>query len=82
MIAVKLTYYVHPEPKLMFDAMTIVGNLSKNNAQKLSEFMSVKPQIKLLDMLQPDWKTIERTSDSRLTPISGNYIKTLSLNSY
>ncbi|HBH2539307.1 TPA: hypothetical protein KRO04_003560, partial [Clostridioides difficile] len=50
----------------MFDAMTIVGNLSKNNAQKLSEFMSVKPQIKLLDMLQPDWKTIERTSDSRL----------------
>lgn len=43
--------------------MTIVGNLSKNNAQKLSEFMSVKPQIKLLDMLQPDWKTIERTSD-------------------
>ena len=28
------------QPKLSFDAMTIVGNLNKNNAQKLSEFMS------------------------------------------
>ena len=28
-----------PEPKLHFDAMTIVGNLNKNNAHKLSEFM-------------------------------------------
>ncbi|MCE3338382.1 replication initiation protein, partial [Staphylococcus aureus] len=24
-----------PQPKLSFDAMTIVGNLNKNNAQKL-----------------------------------------------
>ncbi|MCE3321361.1 replication initiation protein, partial [Staphylococcus aureus] len=32
-----------PEPKLSFDAMTIVGNLNKNNAHKLSEFMSVEP---------------------------------------
>ncbi|MEB6613513.1 replication initiation protein, partial [Staphylococcus pasteuri] len=33
-----------PEPKLHFDAMTIVGNLNKNNAHKLSEFMSIAPQ--------------------------------------
>lgn len=26
-------------PKLSFDAMTIVGNLNKNNAEKLSKFM-------------------------------------------
>ncbi|HJG66528.1 MAG TPA: replication initiation protein, partial [Staphylococcus ureilyticus] len=31
------------EPKISFDRMTIVGNLNKNNAQKLSEFMSVEP---------------------------------------
>ncbi|MEJ7498465.1 replication initiation protein, partial [Staphylococcus warneri] len=30
---------VHPQnPKLSFDAMTIVGNLSRDNAQKLSSF--------------------------------------------
>ncbi|HHM3616263.1 TPA: replication initiation protein, partial [Staphylococcus aureus] len=40
------------QPKLSFDAMTIVGNLNKNNAQKLSEFMSVEPQIRLWDILQ------------------------------
>ncbi|PNZ27375.1 replication initiation protein, partial [Mammaliicoccus sciuri] len=34
------------KPKLSFDAMTIVGNLNKNNAQKLSEFMSIDPQIR------------------------------------
>ncbi|MBG3741913.1 replication initiation protein, partial [Staphylococcus aureus] len=31
-----------PEPKISFDAMTIVGNLNTNNAQKLSEFMSIE----------------------------------------
>ncbi|MFZ8101168.1 replication initiation protein, partial [Staphylococcus arlettae] len=41
-----------PQPKLSFDAMTIVGNLNKNNAQKLSEFMSLEPQIRLWDILQ------------------------------
>ncbi|EZZ32300.1 replication initiation protein, partial [Staphylococcus aureus Tur-12] len=30
-------------PKLTFDAMTIVGNLNKNNAEKLSKFMSIDP---------------------------------------
>ena len=45
-----------PSPKLSFDAMTIVGNLNKNNAQKLSEFMSVEPQIRLWDMLQTKFK--------------------------
>src|SRR5699024_6967983 len=45
-----------PEPKLSFDAMTIVGNLNKNNAQKLSEFMSIEPQIRLWDILQTKFK--------------------------
>ena len=44
------------QPKLSFDAMTIVGNLNKNNAKKLSEFMSVEPQIRLWDMLQTKFK--------------------------
>lgn len=44
------------DPKLSFDAMTIVGNLNKNNAKKLSEFMSVEPQIRLWDMLQTKFK--------------------------
>jgi hypothetical protein len=43
-------------PKLSFDGMTIVGNLNKNNAQKLSEFMSIEPQIRLWDMLQTKFK--------------------------
>jgi hypothetical protein len=43
-------------PKLSFDAMTIVGNLNKTNAQKLSEFMSVEPQIRLWDILQTKFK--------------------------
>ncbi len=42
--------------QLSFDAMTIVGNLNKNNAQKLSEFMSVEPQIRLWDILQTKFK--------------------------
>lgn len=45
-----------PQPKLSFDAMTIVGNLNKNNAQKLSEFMSIEPQIRLWDILQTKFK--------------------------
>ena len=36
--------------------MTIVGNLNKNNAQKLSEFMSTEPQIRLWDILQTKFK--------------------------
>ena len=48
---------VHPQnPKLSFDAMTIVGNLSRDNAQKLSEFMSTEPQIRLWDILQTKFK--------------------------
>src|SRR5699024_8903856 len=46
----------HSQPKLSFDAMTIVGNLNKNNAHKLSEFMSVEPQIRLWDILQTKFK--------------------------
>ena len=45
-----------PQPKLSFDAMTIVGNLNKNNAQKLADFMSVETQIRLWDMLQTKFK--------------------------
>lgn len=45
-----------PEPKISFDAMTIVGNLNKINAQKLSEFMSIEPQIRLWDILQTKFK--------------------------
>lgn len=43
-------------PKLSFDAMTIVGNLNRNSAQKLSEFMSIEPQIRLWDILQTKFK--------------------------
>ncbi|QQA55854.1 hypothetical protein JC282_01730 [Staphylococcus pseudintermedius] len=32
---------------LSLDALTIVGNLNKNSAEKLSKFMSVEPQIRL-----------------------------------
>ncbi|HDH4473219.1 TPA: replication initiation factor domain-containing protein [Staphylococcus aureus] len=44
------------QPKLSFDAMTIVGNLNKNSAQKLSEFMRYDPQIRLWDILQTKFK--------------------------
>ncbi|MEK4794743.1 replication initiation factor domain-containing protein, partial [Staphylococcus sp. FSL W8-0304] len=44
------------DPKLSFDAMTIVGNLNKNNAQKLSAFMSIEPRIRLWDILQTKFK--------------------------
>lgn len=44
------------DPKLTFDAMTIVGNLNKNSAEKLSEFMSTEPQIRLWDILQTKFK--------------------------
>jgi hypothetical protein len=36
--------------------MTIVGNLNKVNAQKLSEFMSIEPQIRLWDILRTKFK--------------------------
>ena len=45
-----------PNPKLSFDRMTIVGNLNKDNAQKLSKFMSIEPQIRLWDILQTKFK--------------------------
>ena len=43
-------------PKLSFDAMTIVGNLNKDNAEQLSKFMGVEPQIRLWDILQTKFK--------------------------
>ncbi|RAC91658.1 replication initiation protein [Burkholderia multivorans] len=43
-------------PKLSFDAMTIVGNLNTDNVEKLSKFMSVEPQIRLWDILQTKFK--------------------------
>lgn len=44
------------KPKISFDRMTIDWNLNKNNAQKLSEFMSTEPQIRLWDILQTKFK--------------------------
>ena len=44
------------KPKISFDAMTITGNLSTLNAQRLSEFMSIEPQIRLWDILQTKFK--------------------------
>ena len=44
------------DPKLSFDAMTIGGNLNRDNAQALSKFMSVEPQIRLWDILQTKFK--------------------------
>jgi hypothetical protein len=49
-------FFTTPQPNLSFDAMTIVGNLNKNNAHKLSEFMSLEPQIRLWDILQTKFK--------------------------
>jgi hypothetical protein len=49
-------FFTTPQPNLSFDAMTIVGNLNKNNAHKLSEFMSLEPQIRLWDILQTNLK--------------------------
>src|SRR5699024_4478491 len=36
--------------------MTIVGNLNRDNAQALSKFMSVEPQIRRWDILQTKFK--------------------------
>ncbi|HEG7679076.1 TPA: replication initiation factor domain-containing protein [Staphylococcus aureus] len=48
---------VHPpNPKLSYDAMTIVGNLNKDNAENLSKFMSIEPRIRLWDILQTKFK--------------------------
>ncbi|MGX0742864.1 replication initiation protein RepD [Staphylococcus hominis] len=44
-------FFTTSQPKLSFDAMTIVGNLTKNNAEELSNFMSIEPQIRLWDIL-------------------------------
>ena len=49
-------FFTTPQPELSFDAMTIVGNLNKTNAKKLSEFMSFEPQIRLWDILQTKFK--------------------------
>ena len=49
-------FFTTPQPELSFDAMTIVGNLSRDNAQKLSSFMSIEPQIRLWDILQTKFK--------------------------
>ncbi|MDK9847754.1 replication initiation protein, partial [Staphylococcus equorum] len=49
-------FFTTPQPELSFDAMTIVGNLNKTNAQKLSDFMSTEPQIRLWDILQTKFK--------------------------
>lgn len=43
-------------PKLSFDAITIVGNLSMSNAERLSHFMSTNPEIRLWDILQSNFK--------------------------
>lgn len=43
-------------PKLSFDAITIVGNLSMSNAERLSHFMSTNPEIRLWDILQTNFK--------------------------
>ncbi|MBF7026034.1 replication initiation factor domain-containing protein [Staphylococcus kloosii] len=49
-------FFTTPQPNLSFDAMTIVGNLNKDSARKLSEFMSIEPQIRLWDILQTKFK--------------------------
>ncbi|MDM6345066.1 replication initiation protein, partial [Staphylococcus aureus] len=49
-------FFTTPQPELSFDAMTIVGNLNKTNAKKLSDFMSTEPQIRLWDILQTKFK--------------------------
>lgn len=49
-------FFTTSQPKLSFDAMTIVGNLTKNNAEELSNFMSIEPQIRLWDILQTKFK--------------------------
>eukprot|EP01080_Neovahlkampfia_damariscottae_P013385 gene13385-3267_t len=43
-------------PKVSFDAMTIVGNLNKDSVKQLSKFMSIDPQIRLWDILQTKFK--------------------------
>ncbi|WP_407799679.1 replication initiation factor domain-containing protein [Staphylococcus aureus] len=47
---------VQNHPKLSFDAMTLVGNLNKNNAEKLSKYMSFAPEFRLWDILQTKFK--------------------------
>ncbi|MCC4221863.1 replication initiation factor domain-containing protein [Staphylococcus saprophyticus] len=44
------------KPKISFDRMTIVGNLNKDNAKKLSDFMTFEPRFRLWDMLQTKFK--------------------------
>lgn len=43
-------------PKLSFDGMTIVGNLSKENASELAKFMAYEPRVRLWDTLQTKFK--------------------------
>ncbi|MDN3225065.1 replication initiation protein, partial [Pseudomonas nunensis] len=49
-------FFTTSQPKLSFDRMTIVGNLNKNNAKKLSDFMSYEPKFRLWDILQTKFK--------------------------
>ncbi|HEK9465884.1 TPA: replication initiation factor domain-containing protein, partial [Streptococcus equi subsp. equi] len=49
-------FFTTPQPNLSFDAMTIVGNLNKDNAEQLSKFMSVEPRFRLWDILQTKFK--------------------------
>ncbi|HDE3859803.1 TPA: replication initiation factor domain-containing protein [Staphylococcus aureus] len=44
------------KPKISFDRMTIVGNLNKDNAKNLSNFMTYEPRFRLWDMLQTKFK--------------------------
>lgn len=44
------------KPKISFDRMTIVGNLNKDSAKNLSNFMSYDPRFRLWDMLQTKFK--------------------------
>ncbi|RIM42654.1 replication initiation protein [Staphylococcus cohnii] len=44
------------KPKISFDRMTIVGNLNKDNAKNLSDFMTYEPRFRLWDILQTKFK--------------------------
>src|SRR5699024_8941997 len=44
------------DPKLSYDAMTIVGNLNRDNAQAISKFINVEPQIRRWDIVQTKCK--------------------------
>lgn len=45
-----------PSPKISFDRMTIVGNLHKDNAKKLADFVNFEPNIRLWDNMTDKFK--------------------------